>query len=205
MASLVADKRVLVADLHGDRIRAASGSMVAFEGNVEFRNAGMGGGGGMRAALKRAVAGESISLMDCTGEGRVYLAKDALDVLVVDLAGDTLTAESEHILAVTENLRLDVQFSGLRGMTSGQGLATTTVTGQGQVALISHGPVMALEVGPGSDLVVDPDAYLGSRGQLQMSLVSGVSWRSMVGEGTGEPFSLRFTGSGLVLVQSSEG
>lgn len=205
MASLVADKRVLVADLHGDRIRAASGSMVAFEGNVEFRNAGMGGGGGMRAALKRAVAGESIALMDCTGEGRVYLAKDALDVLVVDLAGDTLTAESEHILAVTENLRLDVQFSGLRGMTSGQGLATTTVTGQGQVALISHGPVMALEVGPGSDLVVDPDAYLGSRGQLQMSLVSGVSWRSMVGEGTGEPFSLRFTGSGLVLVQSSEG
>jgi uncharacterized protein (AIM24 family) len=205
VASLVADKRVLVADLHGDRIRAASGSMVAFEGNVEFRNAGMGGGGGMRAALKRAVAGESIALMDCTGEGRVYLAKDALDVLVVDLAGDTLTAESQHILAVTENLRLDVQFSGLRGMTSGQGLATTTVTGQGQVALISHGPVMALEVGPGSDLVVDPDAYLGSRGQLQMSLVSGVSWRSMVGEGTGEPFSLRFTGSGLVLVQSSEG
>jgi uncharacterized protein (AIM24 family) len=205
VASLVADKRVLVADLHGDRIRAASGSMVAFEGNVEFRNAGMGGGGGMRAALKRAVAGESIALMDCTGEGRVYLAKDALDVLVVDLAGDTLTAESQHILAVTENLRLDVQFSGLRGMTSGQGLATTTVTGQGQVALISHGPVMALEVGPGGDLVVDPDAYLGSRGQLQMSLVSGVSWRSMVGEGTGEPFSLRFTGSGLVLVQSSEG
>jgi uncharacterized protein (AIM24 family) len=205
VAQLSADKRVLVADLHGDRIRAASGSMVAVEGDVEFKNSGMGGGGGMRAALKRAVAGESISLMDCTGSGRVYLAKDALDVLVVDLAGDTLTAESEHILAVTDGLRLDVQFSGLRGMTSGQGLATTSLTGQGQVALISHGPVMALEVGPGNDLVVDPDAYLGSRGQLQMSLVSGVSWRSVLGEGTGEPFSLRFSGSGLVLVQSSEG
>lgn len=205
MAQLNADKRVLIADLHGDRIRAASGSMVAVEGDVEFKNAGMGGGGGMRAALKRAVAGESISLMDCTGSGRVYLAKDALDVLVVDLAGDTLTAESEHILAVTDGLRLDVQFSGLRGMTSGQGLATTSVTGQGQVALISHGPVMALEVAPGNDLVVDPDAYLGSRGRLQMGLVSGVSWRSLVGEGTGEPFSLRFSGSGLVLVQSSEG
>jgi uncharacterized protein (AIM24 family) len=63
VAQLSADKRVLIADLHGDRIRAANGSMVAFEGDVEFRNAGMGGGGGMRAALKRAVAGESISLM----------------------------------------------------------------------------------------------------------------------------------------------
>ena len=204
MAQLTAQKRFLHADLHGDRIRAASGSMVAYEGNVDFKNSGMGGGGGMRAALKRAVAGESISLMDCAGHGRVYLAKDAMDVLVVDLGGDTLTVESEHILAHTEHLRLDVQFAGLRGMTSGQGLATTTVTGQGQVAIVSEGPVMALEVAPGQDLVVDPDAYVGSRGQLSMNLVSGVSWKSLVGEGSGEPFSLRFTGHGLVLVQSSE-
>ena len=204
MALLTAHRRVLHADLQGDRIRAASGSMVAVEGNVDFKSSGMGGGGGMRAALKRAVAGESISLMDCAGHGRVYLAQDAMDVLVVDLAGDTLTVESEHILAHTEQLRLDVQFAGLRGMTSGQGLATTTVTGHGQVAIVSEGPVMALEVAPGADLVVDPDAYVGSRGQLSMNLVSGVSWKSVVGEGTGEPFSLRFTGSGLVLVQSAE-
>jgi uncharacterized protein (AIM24 family) len=72
------------------------------------------------------------------------------------------------------------------------------------VAIVSEGPVMALEVAPGADLVVDPDAYVGSRGQLSMNLVSGVSWKSVVGEGTGEPFSLRFTGSGLVLVQSAE-
>ncbi len=204
MARLIADKRTLRAELAGERIRAASGSMVAVEGDVEFKNSGMGGGGGMRAALKRAVAGESISLMDCIGSGRVHLAKDALDVMVVDLAGDTLTAESEHILAHTDGLRLDVQFSGLRGMTSGQGLATTTVSGHGQVALVSDGPVMALEVAPGSDLVVDPDAYVGSGGALSMSLVSGVSWKALVGEGTGEPFSLRFTGHGLVLVQSAE-
>jgi uncharacterized protein (AIM24 family) len=72
------------------------------------------------------------------------------------------------------------------------------------VALVSEGPVMALEVAPGMDLVVDPDAYVGSRGRLSMDLVSGVSWRSFVGEGSGEPFSLRFAGQGLVLVQSSE-
>ncbi|MDP9407657.1 MAG: AIM24 family protein, partial [Actinomycetota bacterium] len=67
MAQLTAEGRALVADLHGDTVRAATGSMVAFTGAVQFSAAGMGGGDGFRAALKRKVAGESLSLMECTG------------------------------------------------------------------------------------------------------------------------------------------
>lgn len=204
MATLTADKRVLHADLTGDTVRAAAGSMVAYEGNVSFKNAGMGGGGGFRAALKQRVAGESVNLMECTGAGRVYLAKDAFDVTVVDLQQDTLTVESEHILAVTAGLQLDVQFAGLRGMTSGQGLATTKVSGTGQCALVSDGPMIGLQVMPGQPLTVDPDAYVAGTGQLQMTMVSGVSWRSLVGEGGGEPFSLRFEGQGSVYIQPAE-
>ncbi len=204
MATLTAAKRVLHADLNGDTVRASAGSMVAYEGNVQFKNAGMGGGGGFRAAVRQRVAGESVNLMECTGAGRVYLAEDALDVTVVDLDNDTLTVESEHILAVTEGLKLDVQFAGLRGMTSGQGLATTKVVGTGQCAITSDGPLIGLEVAPGVPLVVDPDAYVAGTGQIQMSLVSGVSWRSLVGEGGGEPFSLRFEGQGTVYIQPAE-
>jgi uncharacterized protein (AIM24 family) len=51
---------------------------------------------------------------------------------------------------------------------------------------------------------VDPDAYVGSFGQLTMSMVSGVSWKSVLGEGTGEPFSLRFAGTGVVFIQPAE-
>lgn len=204
MAVLTADKKVLHADLQGDSLRAASGSMVAYTGKVEFKSAGMGGGGGLRAALKQRVAGESISLMTCSGAGRVYLAQDAMDVTVVQLQNDRLTVESDHILAVTDGLQLDVQFSGLRGMTSGQGLATTTVTGTGQVAITSQGPLIALAVNPGEPLVVDPDVYVAGTGQTQMSLVSGVSWRSLVGEDGGEPFSLRFEGQGTVYIQPAE-
>ncbi|AEE47873.1 AIM24 family protein [Cellulomonas fimi] len=204
MAVLTADKKVLHADLQGDSLRAASGSMVAYTGKVEFKSAGMGGGGGLRAALKQRVAGESISLMTCSGAGRVYLAQDAMDVTVVHLQNDRLTVESDHILAVTDGLQLDVQFSGLRGMTSGQGLATTTVTGTGQCAIISDGPLIALAVNPGEPLVVDPDVYVAGTGQTQMSLVSGVSWRSLVGEDGGEPFSLRFEGQGTVYIQPAE-
>jgi uncharacterized protein (AIM24 family) len=204
MPTLTADKKVLHVDLAGDGVRAAQGSMVAYTGQVAFKHAGMGGGGGFRAAVRQRVAGESISLMECQGHGRVYLAQDALDVTVVVLQEDRLTVESEHILAVTDGLRLDVQFAGLRGMTSGQGLATTTVTGTGSCAVLSDGPLIPLAVAPGMPLVVDPDAYVAGTGQLQMSLLSGVTWRSLVGEGGGEPFSLRFEGQGTVYIQPAE-
>lgn len=204
MPTLSADKKVLHVDLMGETIRAAQGSMVAYTGKIDFKHAGMGGGGGLKAALKQRIAGESLSLMECTGHGRVSLAQDAHDVTVVDLRGDALTVESELILAVTAGLGLDVRFAGLRGMTSGQGLATTVVSGQGQVALLSKGPLIGLEVTPQTPLVVDPDAYVASKGQLTMNLVSGVSWRSLVGEGTGEPFSLRFEGMGAVYIQPAE-
>jgi len=147
--TLTADKRVLVAEINNDSLRAAQGSMVAFEGSVEFVGAKMGGGDGFRAALKRSVAGESLDLMEARGTGRVFFAEDALDVTVLDVGGSRLTLESDHILAVTPGLRLDVQFAGLRGMTSGQGLATTTVDGQGQIAVKSDGPIFGLEASPG--------------------------------------------------------
>ncbi len=204
MAQLTAEGRALVADLHGDTVRAATGSMVAFTGVVQFSAAGMGGGDGFRAALKRKVAGESLSLMECTGTGRVHLAKEARAVTVVDLDADTLAVESEALLAVTPGLTLDVKFAGLSGAASGQGLATTTVNGTGQVALLSEGPLIGLQVAPGSPVVVDPDAFVASTGRTSLSMVSGVSWKSLVGEGSGEPFSLRFDGSGLVLVQPAE-
>lgn len=198
-------KKVLQAQLNGETVRAITGSMVAYEGNVSFKNAGMGGGGGFKAAVKRKMTGESLSLMECTGTGVVYLAVDAQDVTVVALGNETMQVESQQLLALDGNLRTDVAFSGLRGASSGQGLFTTTVTGVGQAALLSAGgPPIALEVGPQYPLVVDPDAYVASRGQLNQTFVTDVSWKSVLGEGSGEAFSLRFDGSGVVYIQPAE-
>jgi uncharacterized protein (AIM24 family) len=69
---------------------------------------------------------------------------------------------------------------------------------------MSDGPMIPLAVAPGMPLVVDPNAYVAGAGQMQMSLVSGVTWRSLVGEGGGEPFSLRFEGQGTVYIQPAE-
>jgi uncharacterized protein (AIM24 family) len=197
--------RVLEIDLHGGSVRAATGSMIAYTGEVSFRNAGLGGGDGLRAAIKRRATGESVALMQCSGTGTVWFAKDAMDVVVVELAGDTLKVESEHLLAISDGLRTDVAFAGLRGASSGQGLFTTTVTGTGAVALLSAGgPLIALEVSPQFPLVVDPDAFVASSGRLDQTFVTDVSWRNLIGESSGEAFSLRFDGTGVVYVQPEE-
>jgi uncharacterized protein (AIM24 family) len=197
--------RVLEVGLQGDAVRAATGAMIAYTGDVAFKNAGMGGGDGLRAALKRRATGESVSLMRCSGKGTVWFAKDAMDITVIELAGDTLKVESEQLLAVSDGLKTDVAFAGLRGASSGQGLFTTTVTGMGPVALLSAGgPPIALEVTPQYPLVVDPDAFVASQGRLNQTFVTDVSWRNLIGESSGEAYSLRFEGSGVVYIQPEE-
>jgi uncharacterized protein (AIM24 family) len=197
--------RVLEIDLHGGSVRAATGSMIAYTGDVSFRSAGLGGGDGLRAAIKRRATGESVALMQCSGTGTVWFAKDAMEVVIVELAGDTLKVESEQLLAISDGLRTDVAFAGLRGASSGQGLFTTAVTGTGAIALLSAGgPLIALEVSPQFPLVVDPDAFVASSGRLDQTFVTDVSWRNLIGESSGEAFSLRFDGTGVVYVQPEE-
>jgi uncharacterized protein (AIM24 family) len=179
--------------------------MVAYEGQVQFKSAGFGGGDGVLAGLKRKATGESLTLMECQGNGVVYLALDAQDITLVDLNNDTLQVESRQLLAMAGHLRTDIRFAGVRGATTGQGLFTTTVSGQGQVAILSAGgPLIGLEVNGQNGLVVDPDAFVAARGQLNQSFITDVSWANVVGEGSGEPFSLRWDGQGVVYIQPAE-
>jgi uncharacterized protein (AIM24 family) len=196
--------KVLVATLNGDGIKCLTGSMVAYEGNITFKHVGMKGGGGFKAAMKRKLTGESVSLMDAEGSGIVYLASNATEVEMVELSNDTLSVASSSLLALDAGLRTDVVFAGLRGASAGQGLFTTTVTGNGTCAILSDGPMIALEVSPQYPLVVDPDAFIAHRGQLKQSFVTGVSWKSIIGQDGGEPFSLRFDGTGVVYIQPAE-
>ena len=198
-------KKVIEAQLSGTSIKALSGSMVAYEGTVQFKSAGFGGGSGIMAGLKQRATGEALSLMECTGNGRVFLAVNAQHVTVVDLNNEQLKVESRQLLALAGNLQTNVTFAGLRGASAGQGLFTTTVTGQGQVALLSAGgPLIHLEVSPQYPLVVDPDAFVCAKGNLTQSFITDVSWRTAVGQGSGEAFSLRWEGNGLVSIQPAE-
>ena len=73
------------------------------------------------------------------------------------------------------------------------------------MALLSAGgPPIALQVSPQYPLVVDPDAFVASQGQLNQTFVTDVSWRNLIGESSGEAFSLRFEVEGVVYIQPEE-
>jgi len=123
---------------------------------------------------------------------------------MIELKGEKMWVESRSVLALDSSLKTNTVFAGLRGATTGQGLFTTTIEGSGQVAILSHGTPIALEVGPSFPLHVDPDAFLGYQGQIQQEFVFDVNWKTFVGQDSGESFQLKFTGQGTVYIQPNE-
>lgn len=69
---------------------------------------------------------------------------------------------------------------------------------------MSDGSAVVLRVTPQYPLNVDPGAYIAHQGRLQQHFQSGVNFRTLMGEGSGESFQIRFEGDGLVYVQPSE-
>ncbi|MGE9694017.1 MULTISPECIES: AIM24 family protein [unclassified Streptomyces] len=195
--------KVLAVQLTGDAVRAKNGSMVAYDGRMNFKKLS-GGGDGLRGVVTRRLTGERMEVMEVRGEGTCWFADRATEISVVSLRGETLYVEASNLLCTDAGLRTGTTFTGLRGASQGQGLFTTTVEGSGQAALLSDGPAMALRVSSAYPLQVDPGAYVAHQGQLRQHFQSGVNFRTVMGEGGGEAFQIRFEGEGVVWVQPSE-
>lgn len=201
--ALKGDRMLAVSMRGGSKMMARAGSMVAYEGQVKFEKAILGGEG-LLGALKRKAGGEGLGLMSVEGQGQVYFAHQAAEILLVPLGNEKIWVESSSLLAFSHGLRTNTVFAGLRGATTGQGLFTTTIEGQGTVAILSHGNALALEVGSSFPLHVDPDAFLGYKGQITQEFVFDVNWKTLVGRDSGESFQLKFSGQGVVYIQPNE-
>jgi uncharacterized protein (AIM24 family) len=195
--------KVLAVDMTGDAVRAKNGSMVAYDGQMAFKKLS-GGGEGVRGMVTRRLTGEQMTVMEVKGHGTCWFADRAAEINLVDLQGDKLYVEAGNLLVTGAGLRTGTSFTGLRGASQGNGLFTTTVEGHGQAAITSTGPAVVLRVGPQHPLTVDPGAYVAHRGDLRQTFQSGVRFRTVLGEGGGEAFQIRFEGDGLVYVQPSE-
>lgn len=194
---------MLAVDLTGDAVKAKNGSMVAYDGQMAFKKMS-GGGEGLRGMVTRRLTGEQMTVMEVQGQGTCFFADRASEINLVSLRGEKLHVEAGNLLCTDAGLRTGTTFTGLRGATSGNGLFTTTVEGSGQAAIMSDGPAVVLRVSAQYPLSVDPGAYVAHTGDLRQSFQSGVNFRTLIGEGSGEAFQIRFEGEGLVYVQPSE-
>jgi uncharacterized protein (AIM24 family) len=193
--------KCLKVNLNGETIQSKLGSMVAYQGDVDFEHAGSGG---LARMAKKAVTGEGAALMKVSGTGEVFLADLAQDIQLLKLENEAITVNGANLLAFDADIDWDIKrVEGVSGMLGG-GLYNTHLEGTGYVAVISDGTPVLLEV-DGDVTYADPQAAITWSEGLKTSVKTNVSVKNLVGRGSGESFQMAFSGRGWLLIQPSEG
>lgn len=196
------NSKMLKVELNGE-IMARTGSMVAYQGQVQF--AGLGSGG-IGKFLKQKLTGEGVPLMKVSGRGDVFLADRAADVHIVDLEpGDGLSINGANVLAFESTLNYDIKMVQGMGMLSSAGLFNCVFTGQGRIAITTKGTPVVVNVD--QPTYVDPQAAVCWSASLQTGYHRADSTSlggMLMGRSTGEAFTMSFAGQGFVVVQPSE-
>ncbi len=198
---VLANGKMLKVDLAGSGgfFYAKQGSMVAYQGDVDFAYEGSGG---MSKFLKKAFTGEGMSLMKVSGSGDVFLAQDADEVFVLYLEGESVTVSGSSILAFESTLSWDInRVEGASMMTGG--LFNTTFTGTGALAVTAYGTPVVLNVD--EPTFVDMQSAVLWSTSLTSSVRKTAKLGAAIGRGSGEAYQLGLTGNGFVVVQASEG
>jgi uncharacterized protein (AIM24 family) len=181
------------------QLMARQGAMVAYQGAIEFAYEGSGAA----KFLKKALTGEGVPLMTCTGRGDLFLAQDADEVHLIDLDGDSVTVNGRNVLAFEPGLQWDIRRIEGAGILSG-GLFNTVFTGRGRLAVTAHGSPVVLDTSV-APTFVDMQSAIAWSSNLQTSVKRTAGMKALIGLGSGEAFQLAFAGPGFVVVQASEG
>lgn len=183
----------------GEPFMARQGSMVAYQGNVDFAFEG----GGASKFLKKALTGEGLPLMRCQGQGDVFLADRAYDVHLLQLTNSGLSISGKNVLAFSSSLIWNIERVKGGSIATG-GLFNTTLRGTGWVALTTDGPPVVLNAAE-APTFADTNAVVAWSANLQTQLKTSFKAGALIGRGSGEAVQVSFHGPGFVIVQPSEG
>ena len=201
----------------GEVIYTKAGAFIGGESfggkNYQFEKILLGPQGNPLAAamgqIARRFTGENLPLMKvkCQGECVSYYANQEQHVVVVPLSqGETLSVESENLLAFNDSCKYSVRFLA-QGVISQKGLATSTLTGVGpnaMVAVLCEGnPVVLTNQRSGSTLTADPDTivcWTGADPQFKLDL----SWKNLIGQASGESYMFEWDRPTTIIIQPNE-
>ncbi|RBM11901.1 AIM24 family protein [Streptomyces sp. PT12] len=184
----------------GNDLFARTGSMVAYEGFIQYESNPTA----LRQAFAGRLTGESVPLMKCTGDGLLYLADYGAEVVCVPLQNESLSVNATNVLAFDAHLEWGVQRVKGIAKFAGQGLFNLGISGTGWVAITSRGIPVVVDCGLSGETCVDPDALVAWSSGLEMKGKRSFKASSLLGRGSGEAFQLAFSGQGFVVVQPSE-
>ena len=94
---------------------------------------------------------------------------------------------------------------GASGFLAG-GFFNVEITGPGMAAFCTLGPPLTLMAGPNRPLATDPQATVAWSGSLAPRIRTDISFKSIIGRGSGEEFQMVFEGpgEGFVICQPFE-
>ena len=194
--------RMLEVNLNG-LVWAKMGAMVAYEGGIKFSREKMLENG-IGNLFKKAFTGEGAALMKANGSGKLYLADNGKKVIILDLKNESIFVNGNDLLAFAPSIKHEIKLMRkVAGMMSG-GLFNVKCSGSGLVAITSHYEPLTLRVTPGKPVFTDPNATVAWSGNLEPSFQTDISFRTMIGRGSGESIQMRFEGDGFVIVQPYE-
>ena len=187
----------------GPDVLATKGSMVAYQGQVQFRHEKAASLGQL---AKKVLTSENLALMRVSGQGDVYFAEGAGFVHLLQLEGEDLSINSRNLLAFDASLPWDIQRTKGAGIATG-GLFNTLIGGpgggNGTVAVVVVGKPVVLDCSR-QPTYVDPQAAVCWSGNLSPGVHSSMNMGSLLRGGTGEAIQYVFHGPGFVVVQAFE-
>ncbi|UIX30917.1 TerD family protein [Streptomyces sp. GQFP] len=195
-------KKLIRVDLGvgGQPVLARQGSMVLYQGKVDFSYKGAGFAG----RIVGNATGQEMQLMRCTGQGQVFLADNSTHLHPVELQGDAICVSAENVLAFDESLQYEVRRVEGHGIPGGA-LFTMQFQGTGTIVVKTHGTPVVLPVTPTT--FADCNAVVAWSAASQVVVSSQVRMRRNAYPGdTGESVNLQFRGApgNFIVVQPYE-
>ncbi|MCC3651824.1 TerD family protein [Streptomyces sp. S07_1.15] len=181
-------------------VLARQGSMVLYQGKVDFGYKGAGFAG----RVVGNATGQEMQLMRCTGRGQVFLAEDAAEIHPIELQGDAICVSAENVLAFDESLQYEVRRIEGHGIPGGA-LFTMLFQGTGTVVVKTRGTPVVLPVTPTT--FADSNAVVAWSAASQVIISSQVRLRRNAYPGhSGETVNLQFRGApgNFIVVQPYE-
>ncbi|MEV7378612.1 TerD family protein [Streptomyces lydicus] len=184
----------------GQPVLARQGSMVLYQGKVDFGYKGAG----FRGRIVGNATGQEMQLMRCTGQGQVFFADNSAHVHPIELQGDAICVSAESVLAFDESLQHEVRRIEGHGIPGGA-LFTMQFQGTGTLVVKTHGTPVVLPVTPTT--FADANAIVAWSAASQVIISSQVSLRRHAYPGhSGETVNLQFRGApgNFIVVQPYE-